>query len=104
MIVARVITDNAGSPEEYARDKHRARRGMASMAYSTADIRNIALVGQAGAGKTLLAESLLTESGAIRSRGSLERGTTVCDFDRRSRSCAIRSTPPWCISTSARAG
>jgi elongation factor G len=54
---------------------------MASMAYSTADIRNIALVGQAGAGKTLLAESLLTESGAVRSRGSLERGTTVCDFD-----------------------
>ena len=51
------------------------------MAYSTADIRNIALVGQAGAGKTLLAESLLTESGAIRSRGSLERGTTVCDFE-----------------------
>src|SRR5262249_48426510 len=55
--------------------------GMTSMAYSTADIRNIALVGQAGAGKTLLAESLLTESGAVRSRGSLERGTTVCDFD-----------------------
>ncbi len=51
------------------------------MAYSTADIRNIALVGQAGAGKTLLAETLLTESGAIRSRGSLERDTTVCDFD-----------------------
>ncbi|MGH8187829.1 MAG: elongation factor G, partial [Steroidobacteraceae bacterium] len=37
--------------------------------------------GQAGSGKTLLAEALLTESGAIRSRGSLERGTTVCDFD-----------------------
>src|SRR5512138_3232546 len=51
------------------------------MAYSTADIRNIALVGPAGAGKTLLAEALLAESGAIRSRGSLERGTTVCDFD-----------------------
>jgi elongation factor G len=51
------------------------------MAYSTADIRNIALVGQAGAGKTLLAESILFQAGAIRSRGSLERGTTVCDFD-----------------------
>lgn len=51
------------------------------MAYSTADIRNIALVGQAGAGKSLLAESLLAQSGAIRARGSAERGTLVCDFD-----------------------
>lgn len=51
------------------------------MAYSTADIRNIALVGQAGAGKTLLAESLLAQAGAIRGRGSQERGTLVCDFD-----------------------
>ncbi len=51
------------------------------MPYTTADIRNIALVGQAGAGKTLLAEALLAQSGAIRAKGSLARGTTVCDFD-----------------------
>ena len=51
------------------------------MPYATADIRNLALVGQAGAGKTLLAEALLAQSGAIRSKGSLARGTTVCDFD-----------------------
>ena len=51
------------------------------MPYSTADIRNIALVGQAGAGKTLLAEALLAQSGAIKAKGSLARGTTVCDFD-----------------------
>ena len=51
------------------------------MPYSTADIRNIALVGQAGAGKTLLAEALLAQAGAIKAKGSLARGTTVCDFD-----------------------
>jgi elongation factor G len=51
------------------------------MPYTTSDIRNIALVGQAGAGKTLLAEALLAQSGAIKSKGSLVRGTTVCDFD-----------------------
>jgi elongation factor G len=56
------------------------------MPYSTPDIRNIALVGQAGAGKTLLAEALLAQSGAIRSKGSLARGTTVCDFDPQEKS------------------
>jgi len=44
-------------------------------------IRSIALVGQAGAGKTSLAEALLHRSGAIASAGSLERGSTVSDFD-----------------------
>jgi elongation factor G len=41
---------------------------------------------QAGAGKTLLAEALLAHSGAIRSKGSLARGTTVCDFDPQEKS------------------
>ncbi len=51
------------------------------MGYSTADIRNIALVGQAGAGKSVLAEALLAATGAVRGRGSPERGTLTCDFD-----------------------
>jgi elongation factor G len=48
---------------------------------SVAAIRTLALVGPATAGKTSLAEALLVKSGAIASPGSLERGTTVSDFD-----------------------
>lgn len=45
------------------------------------DIRNFALIGHAGAGKTTLAEALLQKTGAISERGSIERGTTVADYD-----------------------
>ncbi|MBX3703955.1 MAG: elongation factor G [Steroidobacteraceae bacterium] len=55
------------------------------MTTATGDIRNIALVGHAGAGKTLLAEALLLGAGSIRAKGSLARGTTVCDHDPQSR-------------------
>jgi len=48
--------------------------------HSIKRIRTIALVGQAGAGKTSLAEALLARAGAIPAPGSVERGTTVCDY------------------------
>jgi elongation factor G len=44
-------------------------------------IRTIALVGHGGAGKTTLAEALLARAGAVATPGSVEKGTTVCDFD-----------------------
>jgi elongation factor G len=51
------------------------------MGQATSGIRNIALVGPAGAGKTSITETLLLQAGATRARGSLARGTTVSDFD-----------------------
>jgi elongation factor G len=49
--------------------------------FISADIRSVALVGHGASGKTTLAEALLAGSGAVLAKGSVEKGSTVCDFD-----------------------
>ena len=49
--------------------------------FATENIRTVALVGDGASGKTTLAEALLAKAGAIAAPGSVERGTTVSDFD-----------------------
>ncbi|MCV2396004.1 elongation factor G [Actinotalea sp. M2MS4P-6] len=48
---------------------------------ATPFIRNVALVGHSGVGKTMLAEALLHRAGMVQRLGSIEDGTTVCDTE-----------------------
>ena len=48
--------------------------------YETKEIKNIALLGSKGSGKTTLAEAMLFECGVIKRRGTIGAQNTVCDY------------------------
>jgi elongation factor G len=49
--------------------------------YDAASIRNVALVGHTGSGKTQLASAILSDAGMVNRFGKVDEGTTVTDFD-----------------------
>ena len=48
---------------------------------TTDTIRNVAIIGHSGEGKTTLAEAILFNTGVIERQGRTDDGNTVCDFD-----------------------
>ncbi|MEP0841951.1 MAG: GTP-binding protein, partial [Phycisphaerae bacterium] len=61
--------------------------------YSTADIRNIALIGHQSAGKTSLADAILHVTGAVNRLGDVSAKTSFLDFmeEEKNRGCSIDS-------------
>jgi elongation factor G len=59
---------------------------LATTQFSTEQLRTVAVVGHGAAGKTLLVEQLLAKSKMIGAAGSVEKGSTVSDFDPQEKS------------------
>ncbi len=53
--------------------------------YKSDNLRNVALLGHGGAGKTSLAEAMLYDSGAVNRLGRVDEGTSVADWEDEER-------------------
>jgi elongation factor G len=65
--------------------------------FDAAELRNVALVGHSGAGKTQLAAALLYDAGATPRLGKVDDGTTVTDYDEEAiaRKHTLSSSLAW---------
>ena len=66
------------------------------MSWQPKDLRNIALVGHRGVGKTSLNEAMLHTAGVTSQLGSVDNGTAVSDFEEQERERHMSISPALC--------
>jgi elongation factor G len=82
--VCRIRTGSAPSgrpPGDTISASHNAEEDSQHMPAEPGKIRNVAVVGHRGTGKTSLVEAMLFQAGKINRLGSVEQGSTVSDWD-----------------------
>ncbi len=62
-------------------------------------IRNVAVIGHRGTGKTCLTEAILFTSGAVNRQGAIEQGTTVADYDEDEKKRQLSISASLCHTT-----
>src|ERR1051325_6343221 len=63
--------------------------------YDAQNLRNVALVGHSGSGKTQLLSTLLFDAGAVNRLGRVDDGTSITDYDEEA--IARKHTLPSCL-------
>ena len=65
----------------YREPNRKCMGGICMKVYASEKIRNVAVLGHGGCGKTTLVEAMAHATGIVKRQGKVEEGNTISDYD-----------------------